>query len=615
MFRYKCTFVFTAMLASAIVIAMIARNQRWTASEPRPAAAWSAALSSEHEELRKVGESLIKPYQFPVALSPNGKLLLVKEKTPNAFALRVYKGANMLAKLDLVASPWELAWSPSGATISFLAESEHPGEYDLYVWCLASNQLTVLSDRKTNSAAFGFKWSPDNQHVAYIAYGRGESRLVLITAEGRRFRMDKIIENINPESGLAWSANSEHLVFARVDLDGSSIRIYSLKSHETRELTPSVRGNVRDLSWAPSPSSIAFAFRGDKDKYFRLAQLPSNGRIQYCTPQNGDVESPTWIDRSGKIEYLLETDSDQSLYVEKGCDQPSRLFHPRSGSGRVQTDGYDHIAVPFIEAEVDGPPRLLLPQRSDSSHLNDSGEPPSSEPAQQLWLSGSSHPVPAWLWSARTTQSPGRGLVIVHGGPHLHESGGWEPLRDAFRRSGYSVLAPNYGGSSGYGREHESILSLDVQASDVLAAIRYLSTSQGISSENTVVVASSYGSRVVLRALEVDPHMCGIVIFAPFLVAPTDIDSDNPLPFDGVVLAFHGQDDTISDPQSALVSLRKIFKIAVSRDRFYWRQFDNEGHGFGRISSLQEEYGTISCIAELASCANRDHMRRNRSGR
>lgn len=609
MYRYKHALVFTAIFASAIVIAMIARRPTWKASQPGASSAWAAALASESEKFRQVGESVIKPYQFPVALSPDGKLVLVKEKTAKAFALRVYEGANMLAKLDLIASPWEIAWSPSGAAVSFLAEAEHPGEYALYVWWLASNQLTVVDGPKTSSAAFAFRWSPDSRHITYIAYEKWKSQLVLTAAQKEQSHTEKIIENINPESGVAWSANSEHVVFVQIDRGLSSIKTYDLKSHEIRDLVPAIHGSVRDLSWSPSLNSIALAFRGDKDKYFRLAQLSQNSQIQFCAPQNGDVESPTWIDGSGKIEYLLETDSDQSLYVGKGCDEPSKLFHPRSGSARIQGDGYHRLSSPFIEAEVDGPPQLLLPGKNDPSHTNDPGGVQTSQsPGQQLWLSGSSHPVPAWLWSASARQAHGRGLVMVHGGPHLHESGEWEPLRDAFRRSGYSVLAPNYGGSSGYGSEYESIMNLDVQTNDVLAAVRYLSMSQGISPEHIVVVASSYGTRVVLGALRLDPHMCGIVIFAPFLARPTEIDSDVPLPFDGMVLAFHGQNDPISDPQTALVSLRKIFKIAVSRDRFYWRQFDREGHGFSRISSLQEEYGTISCIAESASCPDGDDM-------
>jgi dienelactone hydrolase len=329
--------------------------------------------------------------------------------------------------------------------------------------------------------------------------------------------------------------------------------------------------------------------------------------VQYCAAQGGDVESPVWIDKTGAIEYVLDAESDQTVYTEKGCNEPSRLFRPRSGVVRIQDEGYDYASPPLIEAAVNGPPRLLSPGSSSFPGAEPAVEPRQMQsPAIKLWLSGSSHPIPAWLWPATEAKSIRKGLVIVHGGPHLHESGDWEPLRDAFQRSGYSVLAPNYAGSSGYGKEFESTANLDVQTRDVLAAVKYLSTSQMIQPDNIIVFASSFGTQPVLQALRLDPHMCRIVIFAPFLGSSTKSDSYDPLPFDGIVLAFHGQDDPITDSQHALFLLQKIFKTATREHRLYWRQFDHEGHGFSRISSLQEEYGTITCMFEPSSCPDGD---------
>jgi len=313
--------------------------------------------------------------------------------------------------------------------------------------------------------------------------------------------------------------------------------------------------------------------------------------------------SPVWVNQRNKLEFLLQTDSNQSLQITRGCKRPSILVCPLSGAGHLQSDGYYHATLPFIESGLDGPPQMTLPGGHGTPYgLESSEHEPRLSEVQQLWLSRPGHRLAVWLWQSKSSSQVGRVLLFVHGGPHLHESAQWEPLRYAFLRSGYLELALDYGGSSGYGSEYESKTDLDDQAADLLAAVQFLVRSQGVSTQHIGIMASSYGTQVLLRALTLDPRICGLVIFAPFLGTADPIDSAFRIPFNGKVIAFHGHNDPISDPQSALFALRQLFPDAVSRGDFYWREFAHEGHGFNRVSSLQEVYGTTMCAAQSNLC-------------
>ena len=189
-------------------------------------------------------------------------------------------------------------------------------------------------------------------------------------------------------------------------------------------------------------------------------------------------------------------------------------------------------------------------------------------------------------------------------GPHLHESADWEPLRQAFARDGFTVLAVNYSGSTGYGAGFENTSDPDVQASDLAASVSYLEVSRGIKAEHIVVVASSYGTTVLLNALRQNPDLCKVVVFAPFLGGGNEYRNTEPIDFAGIVLAFHGARDPISKPEAAFYSLSTLFNNKSAEHKFYWRTFDDEAHGFARINSLQEIYGTIICAMNAACAAS-----------
>src|SRR6202012_2864540 len=83
--------------------------------------------STKSREYQGIGERFIRPYQFPVARSSNGTLLLVKERTGDAFALRVYDGKAQVAQLKLEFNPFEIGWNPEGTAVAFLCGEGEPG--------------------------------------------------------------------------------------------------------------------------------------------------------------------------------------------------------------------------------------------------------------------------------------------------------------------------------------------------------------------------------------------------------------------------------------------------------------------------------------------------------
>jgi dipeptidyl aminopeptidase/acylaminoacyl peptidase len=531
-------------------------------------------------------------------------MLLVKQKTTNAFRLAVYKGARLIATISSNANPWEVTWDPSGKCISYLAEGNIPGTYVLTVWWVDSNKVAVVNAPITHSAAFPVRWSPNGRSLAYVDYAARNSKLLILSVHGRSAGLDHIIPGINPGSGFAWSADSSSLVFS-TSLPPFYIDSYNLVDHSTRHVFSLNFADSKDLSWAPSPQ-IAVSVRPRNEAFYRLVLLTETGHATYCRPGDGDVHNPVWVNAQSELYYLVQKNTNDSILISRGCSDSKVIASMQAGSMRLQNDGYKHSELPLFESGPFHPPILfvLKKQQMIALHPEHSDTRYRSIGATQIWIHGAGHLVPAWLWAKGSSTRGDRAIVIVHGGPHLHESAEWDPLRQALAQDGFTILAVNYSGSTGYGADFENTDRPDVQASDLAASVRYLEASRGIKAEHIVVVASSYGTTVLLNALRQNPDLCKVIVFAPFLGGGDEYRNSEPIDFEGIVLAFHGARDPISRPEAAFYSLSTLFSNKGVKNKFYWRTFDDEAHGFARINSLQEIYGTIVCAANAACAAS-----------
>jgi len=98
------------------------------------------------------------------------------------------------------------------------------------------------------------------------------------------------------------------------------------------------------------------------------------------------------------------------------------------------------------------------------------------EPEAVCWAGDDGAPVRGLLYRPDAGPTAPPLLVYVHGGPTGTSAAGWWPRHQFWVSRGWAVLAPNYRGSTGYGRAYTQALTgrwgeLDV--ADVVAGIRH----------------------------------------------------------------------------------------------------------------------------------------------
>jgi dipeptidyl aminopeptidase/acylaminoacyl peptidase len=122
--------------------------------------------------------------------------------------------------------------------------------------------------------------------------------------------------------------------------------------------------------------------------------------------------------------------------------------------------------------------------------------------------------IPAFLYKPQ--QPNGAAILYPHGGPSSQYLFEWDILAQYLVAKGYTYLAPNYRGSTGYGVEFERANYNDwgqSDAQDCLHGAKYLCSRPEIDPDRLAIMGPSYGGYLTFCCLSRDPaylFACGV---------------------------------------------------------------------------------------------------------
>ncbi len=272
--------------------------------------------------------------------------------------------------------------------------------------------------------------------------------------------------------------------------------------------------------WSPDGKWIAFlSQRGGFDDLW-LVGTDGNG-LRQLTKLGYDVSEPAWSPDGKKIACTLNRDGAYDLaLIAVSSGEVSDL---QRGQGIFSRPNWSPDGS-FLTVEYESsllPPDLYRVSLPDGEMTQLTFSNPSAlvgqalvQPEVVVYKSFDGTEIHALLY--RPVKPNGAAIVYPHGGPSAQYLYEWDILAQYLVAKGYTYLAPNYRGSTGYGVAFEQANYNDwggADRQDVLYAARYLHTLDWIDPARIAIYGGSYGGYMTALCLSRDPdylYACGV---------------------------------------------------------------------------------------------------------
>jgi dipeptidyl aminopeptidase/acylaminoacyl peptidase len=362
-------------------------------------------------------------------------------------------------------------------------------------------------------------WIDDTRLV--ISVERGDTtRLAVVSSDDawpRRLAGSAgELEQHGDEGAAAVSPDGREVAYVfypRADLNRSEIRVAALDGVEVRALSGTARMHDNEPAWSPDGRQLVYA--SERSGFYELHVVGRDGEGErQLTNARADHTEIDWhpegdrlaVTRGRRNRYdlvLVDAESgDAEVLAEGGLW--SRPQWTRAGA--IAAVYEDHATAPELRLVTPG----SAPEQWHAPAPKAVTSAPHADLEEVTFPSFDGLEIPAFMMRPREALlgDPVPAVVYPHGGPTMFYGDEWDGHAQYFVDRGYAWLAPNFRGSTGYGRDFEranhGVWGTE-DTRDCLAAADYLRSLDWVDGDRLGIFGASYGSYMALLAVTDDP--------------------------------------------------------------------------------------------------------------
>jgi len=411
--------------------------------------------------------------------SPDGRFLLYSQdeggnEKPNLFLINLKDGLIRNITNTKKISYRDLVWAPNGKALAFAAEREKPGAYSVFTIDPESQAVNKIVGNEDGEAEY-LQWSPDGKKLAF-ARTRDylHTGVSVIDLETRKETVLIPIDEKSTTLTLGWTRNSEKIYVNSNSNDQGTdaVALLGLEKNELEWLT------LKD--W----ESFYCGSSSTENRYVYVRNVAGNHRAFLGSLSEDEVEIalPNGVVRMAKF----SPDGARVGLLHASGDSPAEIwvYDLRNRTLNQITQSL----VGGLERKNFSPPQLAVYPSFDGTPIASFLYlPPNIEP-------DGSHPA----------------IVYPHGGPMWQHMNDWYPHLQYFVSHGFVVIAPNYRGSTGFGRTFMESLRKDCGGGDLhdlVAAVDFLKQTGYVDPSRIAIMGRSWGGYLTLMALSKCPEL------------------------------------------------------------------------------------------------------------
>lgn len=535
------------------------------------------------------------------------------------------------------------AWSPDGKWIAYQSDYDGDEQWDIFLVSPKTGKVVNLTNTR-EIAEEQPAWSPDGRYLAYEVKPKTASAIEIdvydtLQRETRHITTGTPNDKLN--SGPIWSRDGKQIIYTQSQAKGtdSNVFIAEVATGKSTLLTPHEGEALYFASdFAPDGKTVLITsnaanghenaalldiatkkihwltkdqwevhggdFSADGKRLTWTVNVDGNTNIflhDLATGKTTALPLPAGVNETAGGPSAFTHDGTRLLYHHNGPTAPSDLWVYTLASGRSHQ--LTHATVGGVRAEDMVEPALVHYPSKDGK-----------------WTISAFVYMP---WNLpRNAQHPA--IVYVHGGPTSQTVNSFNRFVQYMVNQGYIVIAPNYRGSTGYGKEFQQANLFDMgggDLQDVLSAAEWIKQTGYVDPKKLILMGGSYGGYLTMMGVTKAPEVwaAGVPI-VPFVNWFTEIANEDPVlresdlatmgdpvknkaryedrsPINFVdqikaplFLLAGGHDPRCpkSEAQQVVDAIKKRGGVAE------YKVYENEGHGFARVENQIDAYKRVA---------------------
>jgi len=534
-------------------------------------------------------------------------------------------------------------WSPDGKWIAYQSDYNGDEQWDIFFVSPKTGQVVNITNTR-EIAEESPAWSPDGRYLAYMVKPKTSS-VYEIDVFDTLMRETKHVTAGTPKDkmnvGPVWSKDGKFIVYTQQQAKGtdSNVFIADIATGKSTLLTPHQAEhlyNANDIS-ADGKTVVMTSNAGNgydnvgllevatkkitwltQDKWeinggncspdgkhvTWTANVDGNTNIYLHNLESGKTTSlplPTGVNPLGGSESAFTRDGSRLLYYHNGPNAPNDVWTYSMATGKSQQVTQSLMAGVPADHMVE--PYLVHYPSKDGK-----------------WT------ISALLYVPYNMQRNGQNaaIVLVHGGPTAQTVNSFNRFVQHMVNQGYMVIAPNYRGSTGFGKEFQQANLFDMgggDLQDVIAAADWIKQTGFLDPKKIVLMGGSYGGYMTMMGVTKAPEVwaAGVPI-VPFVNYFTEIEHEDPV-LREMDLATMGDPeknkdllrdrspiffvDQIKAPLLLLAggndprcpkdeTLQVVEAVKKRGGVAEYKIYENEGHGFARVENQIDAYNRVA---------------------